>query len=320
MAKVSIIVPVYNVERYVRRCLNKLIDQTLKEIEIIVVDDGSTDNSAQIVKEYAKKDNRIKYYRKENGGLSDARNYGLKQATAPYIAFLDSDDYVDVTMYEKMYKKAKKDESDMVECNFIWKYPRHKHKNKKDIGKKYSNQSKMLERARVVAWNKLYKRELIEKTKVQFPKGLIYEDIEFFYKLVPYIHTVSFIKEPLVYYVQRKKSIINTQTTRNRDIFKVFDNVVKYYQEKNFYYKYQEELEYSCARILLCSSFKRIAKMKEKELRTELLNETWIYLNEKFPQWKQNKILNTNLNNKKRYMLSVNRITYRIYATIFKFV
>ncbi len=320
MAKVSIIVPVYNVERYVRKCLNKLIDQTLKDIEIIVVDDGSTDNSAEIVKEYAQKDSRIKYYRKENGGLSDARNYGMKYATAPYIAFLDSDDYVELNIYEKLYQKAQKDEADMVECNFIWAYPRHKHKNKKDVAKRYHNQSEMLERARVMAWNKLYKRELIEKTKVEFPKGLIYEDIEFFYKLIPYINKVSFIKAGLVYYVQRKKSIINTQTKRNRDIFQVFDNVIEYYQKKNFYHKFQEELEYSCARILLCSSFKRIAKIKDKELRKELLNETWIYLNTKFPQWRQNRILNTNLNSKKRYMLSVNRFTYRMYATIFKLI
>lgn len=320
MAKVSIIVPVYNVERYVRKCLTRLVEQTLKDIEIIIVDDGSTDNSAQIIKEFAKRDNRIKYYKKENGGLSDARNYGMKYATAPYIAFLDSDDYVDVTIYEKMYRKAKKDECDMVECNFYWIYPRHRHKNKKDIGKKYSNQSKMLEKARVVAWNKLYKREIIEKNKVQFPKGLIYEDIEFFYKLIPYIHTVSFVKEPLVYYVQRKKSIINKQTKKNSDIFKVFEHIVEYYQKNNFYHTYKEELEYSCARILLCSSFKRIAKIKDKELRKELLNETWIYLNTKFPQWKQNKILNINLNNKKRYMLSMNRFTYRVYAGIFKFI
>lgn len=320
MAKVSIIVPMYNVEKYVRKCLTRLVEQTLKDIEIIVVDDGSTDNSAQIVKEFAKKDSRIRYYKKENGGLSDARNYGMKYATAPYIAFLDSDDYVDVTIYEKLYRKAKKDECDMVECNFYWTYPKSRAKGKKDIGRKYSNQRKMLERARVMAWNKLYKREIIEKNKIEFPKGLIYEDIEFFYKMIPYIHTVSFVKEPLVYYVQRKKSIINTQTEKNRDIFKVFDHVVEYYHKNNFYHKLKEELEYSCTRILLCSSFRRIAKIKDKQLRIELLNETWIYLNSKFPQWKQNRILNANLTSKKRYMLSVNRFSFRIYAKIFKFI
>ena len=99
MSKVSIIVPVYNVEKYLKRCIDSLINQTLKDIEIIVVDDGSTDNSGQIIKKYQEKNSNIKYCKKENGGLSDARNYGMKYAQSEYIAFLDSDDFVYKTMY-----------------------------------------------------------------------------------------------------------------------------------------------------------------------------------------------------------------------------
>ena len=107
MVKVSIIVPVYNVEKYIDKCLQTLVNQTLEDIEIIIVNDGSTDNSEEIIKQYLQAyKNKIKYVIKENGGLSDARNYGMKYATGEFIAFLDSDDYVDVTIYEKMYKKA----------------------------------------------------------------------------------------------------------------------------------------------------------------------------------------------------------------------
>lgn len=317
MAKVSVIVPVYNVEAYIKKCLDSLVNQTLKDIEIIIVDDGSTDKSASIIKEYEQKHSNIKYYKKENGGLSDARNYGLQYARGKYVAFLDSDDYVDVNLYKKMYEKAKKDDSDLVEANFYWVYDK---KSKEDIGERYSTKKHMLERARVVAWNKLYKKEILDKTKVQFPKGLRYEDVEFFYKLVPYIDTVSFVKQPLIYYVQRKQSIINTQNEKTKDIFTVLDNVINYYKENNFYEEYKEVLEFTYARLLLCSSFKRIAKIKDKNVRKELLNETWIRLNKNFPMWKQNKILNTKLNNKKRYMLSVNRFTYRIYALIYKII
>ena len=315
MAKLSVIVPVYNVEPYIRKCLDSLVNQTLKDIEIIVVDDGSTDKSASIVKEYEQKHDNIKYYKKENGGLSDTRNYGMQYATGKYVAFLDSDDYVDINLYKKMYEKAKKDDSDIVEANFYWVYDK---KSKKDIGERYSTKKHMLERARVVAWNKLYKKEMLDGTKAQFPKGLRYEDVEFFYKLVPYIDTVSFVKEPLIYYVQRKQSIINTQNEKTKDIFTVLDNVINYYKENNFYDEYKEVLEFTYARLLLCSSFKRIAKIKDKNIRKELLNETWVRLNENFPMWKQNKILNTKLNNKKRYMLSVNRFTYRLYAKIYR--
>ena len=319
MTKISIIVPVYNVEKYVKKCIKSLMSQTLKDIEIIVVDDGSTDNSMSIVEELAKDDERIKIFHKEHGGLSDARNYGLKKAKGKYIAFLDSDDYVKADLYQKMYEKAKKEKSDMVECNFFWAYPKDSSNNslKKDIGEKYSNQIEMMEKARVVAWNKLYKKEIIDKVGVEFPKGLRYEDIEFFYKLIPYIENVSFVKQPMIYYVQRKESIVNTQNEKTNDIFEVFDNVFEYYKEHQFYDKYKEALEYTYTRILLCSSFKRIVKIKDKQVKSELLNKTWISLNEKFPYWKNNKILNTNLNKKKRYMLSMNRVTYRIYAKIF---
>ncbi len=314
MAKVSVIVPVYNVENYIRRCLNSLVNQTLEDIEIIIVDDGSTDLSTKLVKEYTDKYKNMRYYRKENGGLSDARNYGMKYATGKYIAFLDSDDYIKEDMYKIMYEKAKKENSDIVECNFYWQYGK---KNKKDIGKAYKGKKEMLEIARVVAWNKLYKRELIEQAQIEFPKGLQYEDVEFFYKLIPYIEKVSFVKEPLIYYVQRKNSLSNVQNEKASDIFTVLDNVILFYKEKNLYEKYREVLEYTYTRLLLCSSFKRMTKIKNVSIKKELLNKTWVKLNENFPDWKQNKILNTNLNSKKIYMRSVNRFTYRIYAKIF---
>lgn len=315
MVKVSIIVPIYNVENYIKTCLDFLVNQTLKDIQIILVDDGSTDNSQEIAKEYARVYPNLEYYRKENGGLSDARNYGMKYAKGKYIAFLDSDDYVDIHMYEKMYEKAKKDDSDMVECDFYWTYDK---KKKRDSGEIYSGKKQMLEKARVMAWNKLFKKELLEKANIEFPKGLQYEDMEFFYKLIPYIETVSFVKEPLVYYIQRNNSIANTQNEKTADIFTIFDHVFKYYREKGYYGEYQEVLEYTYARNLLCSSLKRIAKVKDKKIRQDLLNQTWINLNTNFPKWKQNRILNTNLNGKKRYMQTVNRLTYRVYANIFK--
>lgn len=315
MAKVSVIVPVYNVEGYIRKCLESLTNQTLDDMEIIIIDDGSTDLSKDIIKEYVEKYNNVMYYKKENGGLSDARNYGLQFATGKYIAFLDSDDYVDANLYKKMYEKAKKEDSDMVECNFYWVYGK---RNKKDIGEKYRDKKQMFEKARVVAWNKLYKKEILNKADVKFPKGLRYEDVEFFYKIIPYLEKVSFIKEPLIYYVQREQSIANTQNEKTKDIFTVLDNVIRYYKENNLYEEYKEVIEYTYSRLLLCSSFKRMCKIKDKETRKKLLNDTWINLNKNFPSWKENKILNTNLDNKKRYMLSVNRFTYRIYSRLYR--
>ena len=316
MPNVSVIVPVYNVEDYIERCMKSLINQTLKDIEIIVVNDGSTDKSETKIKKYLDKyPDKIKYFVKENGGLSDARNYGMQYATGEYIAFLDSDDYVDITLYEKMYKIAVEQNCDYVECNFIWKYD---DREQKDIGEKFNTKKEMLSKARVVAWNKLIKRNLIEKTEIQFPKGLRYEDVEFFYKLLPYINRFGFVDECLIYYVQRGNSIVNTQNERTKEIFVVLDNVLNYYKEKNLYEEYKTELEYTYTRLLLCSSLLRMVKIKDKVTRKKLLNLTWNNLNTKFPNWKSNSILLSENSAKNKYMRSVNSLTFKIYAFIFR--
>ena len=119
MIKVSVIGPVYIVEPYLEKCLDSLVNQTLKEIEIIVVNDGSPDYSQKIIDKYAKKYQNIKSYKKVNGGLSDARNYGIGKSCGEYLSFIDSDDCIDETMLEKMYQKAKKDNLDIFVCNRV---------------------------------------------------------------------------------------------------------------------------------------------------------------------------------------------------------
>ena len=213
-----------------------------------------------------------------------------------------------------MYKKAKTDNSDMVECDFVWEYPT---RIRKDIGKTYKSQKEMIVNGRVVAWNKLIKKEILDITKIKFPYGLRYEDVEFFYKLVPYIKKVSFVKKTLIHYVQRNTSIANTQNKKTKEIFNVLDNVINFYKEKNKFNKYKDELEYIYVRFLLCSSLKRICKIKEKDERKQALKETWknIYLN--FPNWKKNKILKKK-SLKNIYLKSCNKLTYYIYCSILK--
>ena len=316
MPKVSVIVPIYNVEKYMDKCIESLINQTIQEIEIILVNDGSTDNSGKIARKYQKQyPDKIIYLEKENGGLSDARNFGIPHASGEYIAFLDSDDYVELNTYEKMYEIAKEENSDMVECDFYWEYP---NKIKNDIGAIYNNQKEMLEKVRVIAWNKLISKELLDKIKIEFPKGYRYEDVEFTYKLVPYLKKVSFLKKPCIHYIQRQDSIANTQNERNKEIFEVLEHVIKYYKENGFYEEYKTQIEYVYTRYLLCSSLLRIVKIKDKKIRRELLNQTWINLNTKFPDWKNNKILKTKKDLKHLYMKSINKITYKIDVIIMR--
>ena len=318
MAKVSIIVPIYNVEKYLPKCLDSLVNQTLDDIEIILVNDGSTDNSGIIAKQYYENHkNKIKYLEKENGGLSDARNFGIPYATGEYIAFLDSDDYIEIDSYKQMHEKAKEEDADYIECDFIWEYP-----NKQIIDKRlsYNNKQEMLTNVRVVAWNKLIKREIIIKNNLKFPKGLRYEDIEFTYKLIPLLNKVSYIDKPFIHYVQRNNSIANVQNEKTADIFAILENVEKYYIEKNLYNEYKDQLEYNYARYLLCSSLKRICKVGNKEKRKDLINKTWNELNTKYPNWHKNKILKTVNSGKNLYIKSVNKFSYKIYTKIFSFI
>ncbi len=313
MPKVSIIVPVYNVEKYIEKCLNTLMTQTLSDIEIIIVDDGSKDSSKRIIEKFVKiYPQIIKYYYKENGGLSSARNFGIQYAQGEYIAFLDSDDYIEPTMYEEMYNTAKKENADMVECDFIWEYPK---KQVLDRGVIYNGKKDALEKARVVAWNKLIKREIIEKQKIEFPYGLRYEDVEFFYKLLPYLNNISFVKKYFIHYVQRDNSIVNTQNSKTKDIFKVLNNVLEFYKNEGYYEDFKEQLEYTFTRILLCSSLKRMCKIGNKDERKKALDETWNILNAKFPNWKKNKLLKKK-SLKNLYMRSMSRFTFNVYCAI----
>ena len=280
MIKVSVIVPVYNMEKYIERCLDSLINQTLKDMEIIVINDGSTDNSKEIIKKYLPK---IQYYEKKNGGLSSARNYGMNFAKGEYIAFLDSDDYVEVNMYEEMYNKAKQDKADMVECDFIWEW---KNRVKKDKRRNNKNKKQMMKKPRVVAWNRITKREKIAK----FPEGLIYEDLEFFYKTIPYLNKISYINKYFVHYTQREDSISNTQNEKNADIFKIIDNIFGFYLENNLYDEYKKELNFMKKRILFGSSMKRILKIKDKNLKRKLILKTIKYVKNNFQNFNKPRI------------------------------
>jgi hypothetical protein len=318
MPKVSVIVPIYNVEKYLEKCINSLLSQTLEDIQIILVNDGSKDNSGNIAKEYEKNNkDRVIYVEKENGGLSDARNYGLKYATGDFIAFLDSDDYIEKNAYEKMYNKAIEENADYVECDFLWEFP-----NKIRVDKQYpyKNKKEMLSFVRVVAWNKLIKRQLIIDNNLEFPKGLRYEDVEFTYKLIPFINKFAYVDKPFIHYVQREGSIANVQNERTAEIFNVLDNVIEFYKKNNIYEEYRNELEYNYARYLLCSSLKRMCKIKDKTIREKLLTESWERLNLNFPNWKENVILKTVNIGKNKYMRTVNKSTYKIYSKILEII
>ena len=255
---------------------------------------------------------KIKYLKKKNGGLSDARNFAIPYATGEYIAFLDSDDYIEEDMYKEMYETAKLDNADVVECDYFWEYPEE---TIRSSGKTYKNRHDMLVNSRVVAWNKLIKRDVLINSKIKFPVGLRYEDVEFFYKLIPYINSISIVKKPFVHYVQRESSISNVQNEKTADIIKILNNVIDYYKEKNLFEEYKVDLEYIYSRYILCSSLLRMVMIEDKIKREKVINYAWDSLNKKFSNWKKNPYLKEK-NQKNYYMLSITPQTLKIYSKL----
>lgn len=212
--KISVIVPIYNVENYIKRCVESILKQTYKNIELILVDDGSTDNSGTICDEFSKKDKRIQVVHKNNGGVSEARNAGLEKVSGEYIMFVDSDDWIDPFMMEKMYRTLKKYDTELVVCEPIYAYETHT--NTPELsGESFLLDSKealklLVEdrRFRSVLWNKLYARRLWQD--IRFPKGKHYEDVRTIYKIYDLCEKIAFLEQGLYYYFQRDESIVHS--------------------------------------------------------------------------------------------------------------
>lgn len=213
---VSIVVPCYNVEKYVVKCIESLINQTYSDIEIIAVNDGSTDSTIDILTSIAKTDERIKVYNKKNGGLSDARNYGLSKSNGNYICFADSDDYVDEKYIEKMYTNMEESKADIVACDFWYvdEYGKKWSSSKNKSNKIFNNIEAikdiftLTQSLEVMTWNKLYRKELFTKNNIEFPFGKLHEDNFTTYKLFYYSKNISLINDKLYYYLQRGNSIM----------------------------------------------------------------------------------------------------------------
>ena len=231
MPRLSIIVPIYNVEKYLSRCIESILNQTFKDFELILVNDGSTDNCKEICEKYKRMDSRIIVANKKNGGLSSARNLGIDISKGDYIGFVDSDDFIDVHMYEILLNTINAYDSDIVICDYykvneydIKKYEKMK-SNNKDINVENINNIDAIERIItrdikiVVAWNKIYKRSLFDN--LRYKEGVICEDEFLAHRIFYKCNKVSIINQKLYYYIQRKGSIINSPFS-SKDFDKIY--------------------------------------------------------------------------------------------------
>ncbi len=310
---ISIIVPVYNVEKYVEQCLESLIDQTYSNIEIIAVDDGSKDNSKKVVQNLMKKDKRIKYFYKENGGLSSARNYGINKSKGEYLLFIDSDDFVDYDMVEKMYEKAKKTKAEVVisPVTYIYENSVKKDKNagESQFDSSLNDNPKLLRYINCIACNKLFKKSLFIDNKVTFPEGMYFEDTATIFPLVLLANKISLVNIPFYNYrVNREGSITSKVSKRNSDILLSCKIALDFYKEHTDNKEIVTELEKVCLSYI-GSRYHLLYTAKNYEVANDYIKNTKKFLNENISNWKN-----------KLKPLSVSRLTkiFMLHPGIFR--
>ncbi|WP_408071409.1 glycosyltransferase family 2 protein [Butyrivibrio sp. JL13D10] len=238
MDKISIIVPVYNVEKYLKRCVESLINQTFTNLEILLIDDGSKDSSGRLCDELALLDDRIKVFHKENGGLSDARNYGIERAQGDFLCFVDSDDYIASEYCSLMHKIALDENADIVMCG-VKRFSGDIYVGS-DLG---TNEYKMIKSSDAlremysdegekytIATNKLYRRSVIGT--IRYPIGRINEDEYTTYKFFLNVDQVVILEKKLYFYFYNNNSITtNEKYYKNLDIYDAFEERIRLFEE-----------------------------------------------------------------------------------------
>lgn len=308
MVKLSVVVPIYNVEKYIGECIESICSQTLKELQVILVDDGSPDNSGKICDEYAAKDDRIEVIHKKNGGVGAARNDGLAIAKGEYIIFVDSDDYVPAEAYEKMYNKAKETDADIVIAD-IYRVIDGKDVYSKFYQKPFVTKERDFIDKLIQAdfyktycpmpaekgpefgyggpWNKIVKRDLLIKNNITFDVSVkgIFDDIIYTAYILAAANCIAYINEPVYYYRILDNSITQTYKSNmleiNNAIFESWNCFMKKYGkdgqfEKSYYANVVRRMEQAMLKYFFNSNNKNPKSQVKKELKNMLISEPYV--------------------------------------------
>ena len=280
MKKVSIIVPIYNEEKNLNRCIDSLINQTYKNLEIILLNDGSTDSSKKIIDSY--KDKRIIVIHKKNSGIGDTRNIGIEKSTGDYIIFVDSDDYIELNCVEQLVKKIEKDKVDIVISNYYIDTKTKRYEIRlPDLGiTSIKEEPNLLSQINLAPWNKIYKKSLFKNKENRFPTFLKYEDAPVVIGLILDAKRVSFTNELLFHYVIQKDGETNTRDERLFDIITICAMIEKklkdheYIEKTNLFVK------------ILLPYLRNSHLIKNPNLRNEFIDAIYVYLNRIDKKWR----------------------------------
>lgn len=306
--KVSVIVPVYNVEKYIGKCLDTIVEQNFNEYEILVVIDGSTDESEKIAREYQQKyPEVVKIICQENKGLGGARNTGIMNAKGKYLLFVDSDDMLYPTLLNDIYEEAVVNDSDIVvfdmeyvdEQGNIIKYEKAK-LDKKDLVD-FNGKSKIL--AWPSAWNKLYKKSLFLDSQILYPERLWFEDLATTPKLMLSAKRIDYVPKAYYKYVQRSGSIMNNKKIeRNMEIINAFESTVQFIHSNKMYDEMAEEVEFLAIYHILYTAVLRI---NEVDSTSHLQSKLVDYVKLNYPKYRNNKFLNELMSTKEKIVIKL---------------
>lgn len=287
---VSIIIPTYQTETYIKRAVESAYNQTYPNVEIVVIDDGSTDKTKEILTPYIEKQ-QIHYVFKENGGLSDARNVGITHASGAYIYFLDSDDWIETTYIEKMMQHAQKNDADIVLSSIIMTDGSKEDFRSDTFLKNITDENVRNFYTPIhfhpIMQNKLFKSSLIKENKLTFPIGLYYEDVYFFVKAFEMSAVVVRCPEARFYYFQHPGSIMKQTSKKLLDIEKIFSLLLA----ENAQLKSETWFEYLCIRHLFLASTRRAICSKDKQLLKLVIQSHLQFIEQYFPNWQRNPFL-----------------------------
>lgn len=286
MVKVSVIVPAYNEEKHIKSCLDSIIANDLKEIEIIVINDGSIDSTSKILDEYKKYD-IIKVIEKENEGQGSARNIGIDLAKGEFLTFVDADDEIHNNMLTKMYEKLQKEQADICVCDYF-----EINKDNKVVKNAIPQKTEDIKKDYIVSiagpCNKLIRTEILKKNSLYFPKTGIYEDIAIVPLIATYTNKITYLEEPLYYYYIRQGSTMR-QTKFNEkllSIYNVLDILEQGFKQTGLLEQYKEELEFIYIKHLLYAGNGRFLEYKEGKQEVKKIANI---MKLKYPNWRKNK-------------------------------
>jgi len=312
MDKISIIIPVYNAEKYIAATLESVLKQSYKNTEIILVNDGSEDDSLNIILDYKSKYNdKIKVIDIPNGGPGAARNIGIKEATSRYILFVDSDDTIEENMVEAMYKQIIYSNADICICGMKYIYNGKilqlnlKSKEDLDISEYLTSQ------IMATPCNKLYKKKLFDTIK--FHESLAYEDLEIVPKICLTANKLTSVNMALYNYYRREKTRSTISEKSAKDVLIVLNSIIEFYKANDSYNKYYEELEFISVFYSICTKTVGIAKMKNEEKKICILESYYRFLQSNFKEWNKNKYINK-LPIKQKII--VNLFKHRLYSLL----